>query len=68
MLFDKVSKIGFFKSPQIVFWNHDIKTFANGVTFKVLSRDSNNIVDVVMRPKFDNSGISMRDVIISSIL
>ena len=36
---------------------------------KVLSRDSlNYIVDVVMSTKFRNSNISMREVIITSIL
>ena len=38
------------------------------VTNKILSRDSNYIVDVVMWPKFGNSSISMREVIIMSIL
>ena len=35
---------------------------------KNLSSDSNYIVDVVMWPKFGNSSISMREVIITSIL
>ena len=43
-----------------VFWN---KGYAN----KILSRDSNYIVDVVIRPKFHNSNISIREVIIVSI-
>ena len=38
------------------------------VTNKFFLRDSNYIVDVVMWPKFGNSGISMRKVIITSIL
>ena len=38
------------------------------ITNKILSRDSNYIVDVVMWPKFGNSSISMREVIIISIL
>ena len=38
------------------------------VTNKILSYDSNYIVDVVMRPKFGNSSICMREVIITSIL
>ena len=37
------------------------------VTNKILSRDSNYIVDVVIRPKFGNSNISIREVIIVSI-
>ena len=38
------------------------------VTNKILPRDSNYIVDVVMWPKFANFSISMRAVIITSIL
>ena len=34
----------------------------------VLLRDSNYIVDVAMWPKFGNSNISIREVIITSIL
>ena len=41
---------------------------AHGVTNKVSSRDSNYIVDMVMWSKFDNSSISIREVIIASIL
>ena len=35
---------------------------------KILLRDSNYIVDAVMKLKFGNSSISMREVIIRSIL
>ena len=35
---------------------------------KNLSRDSNYIVDVVIRPKVGNSSISMREVTITSFL
>ena len=38
------------------------------VTRKILSRDLNYIADVVMRPKFGNSSIFKREVIITSIL
>ena len=48
-----------------VFWNkrYDVKIYVHDVINKVLSRDSNNIVDVVMWAKFSNSNISMREVI-----
>ena len=56
----------------------DIKIFQNkgygviipdyDVTNKILSNNSNYIVDVVMWPKFGTSSISMREVIITSIL
>ena len=32
------------------------------ITNKISLRDSNHIVDVVMRPQFVNSSISMREV------
>ena len=53
-----------------VFWKkgYDVIIFVNDVTNKILSRDSNYIVDVVTWPKFGNSSIFMREVIITSIL
>ena len=53
-----------------IFWNKDYDVIISiyGVTNKILSRDSNYIVDLVMWPKFDNSSISMREVVITSIL
>ena len=53
-----------------VFWNkgYDVIVSVRDVTNKVLSCDSNYIVDVVMWPKFGSSCISMRAVIITSIL
>ena len=53
-----------------VFWNkgYDVIISVDDVTNKILSRDSNYIVDVFMWPKFGNSNISMREVIITSVL
>ena len=53
-----------------VFWNkgYDVIIPVNGVTNKILSRDSNYIVDVLMWPKFGNSSISMKEVVTTSIL
>ena len=53
-----------------VFWKkyYDVIIFVNDVANKILSRDSNYIVDVVTLPKFGNSIISMREVIITSSL
>ena len=53
-----------------VFWKkgYDVIISVHHVTKKILSRDSNYIIDVVMWPKFGNSSISMREVIITSIL
>ena len=48
-----------------LFWNkgYDIITYVHNVTNKILSRDSNYIVDAVMW-----SSISMAEVIITSVL
>ena len=53
-----------------IFWKNDfdVITYVHDVTNKILSCDSNYIVDVVMWPKFGNPSISMREVIIISIL
>ena len=53
-----------------VFWNkgYDVLILVNDLTSKILSRDSNYIVDVFMSPKFGNSSISMKQVITTSIL
>ena len=53
-----------------VFWSkgYDVMSYVHDVTSQILSPDSNYIVDVVMWPKFGNSSISMREVIIISIL
>ena len=52
-----------------LFWNKgfDLIISVYDVTNKILSRDSNYIVDVVMWPKFGNPSISVREVIITSL-
>ena len=52
-----------------LFWNkgYDI-TYAHDITNKVLSHDSNYIVDVVTWLKLGCWSISMREVIVTSIL
>ena len=54
----------------MVFWNkgYDVMISVHDVTNRILLRDSNYIVDAVMWPKFDKSNISMREVMIMSIL
>ena len=42
--------------------------YVHDVINKILSRDSNYVVDVVMWSKFGNPNISMREVIITLIL
>ena len=52
-----------------LFWNnrYDAIISVYNVTNKILSRDWNYIVGVVIRPKFGNSIISLREIIIISI-
>ena len=70
MLSAKLTTLGFLKIK--VFWNEGynviISACACDVTNKILSRDSNYIVDVVMWLTFGNSSISMKEIIITSIL
>ena len=54
----------------MVFWNkgYDVIIYVHDLTSTILSCDSNYIVDMVMWSKFGNFNISMREVIIISIL
>ena len=64
----KMATLGLLKIK--VFWNKDYDDiiFVREFTNKILSRDSNYLADAVMWPKFGNSSISMREIIITSIL
>ena len=68
MMLAKMSTSGLLKTT--VFWNkgYDIIIPVDNVTTKILSRESNYIVDVFMWPKFGNSSISMREIITTSVL
>ena len=59
---------GFFNIK--LFWNKGYEVIISNheVTNKVLSTDSNYIVDVVMWPKFGSSSTSIIEVAITSIL
>ena len=60
--------LGFLKIK--LFWKNSYNVIIsdNDVTNKFLSCGSSYIVGVVMWPKFGNSNISMKEVIITSIL
>ena len=64
----KLVALGFLKLT--VFWNkdYDVIISSHHSTNKISSRDSNYIADVFMWPKFRNCSISVREVIITSIL
>ena len=53
-----------------VFWNegYDAITFAHDFAYKILLNNSNYIVDVAIWPTFGNFIISVREVIINSVL
>ena len=68
MMSAKMATLGLLKIK--IFWSkgYDVIISIYDIINKNLSRDSNHIVDEVMRPKFGNSSTSMREVIITSIL
>ena len=68
MMSAKMVYLGFLKI--MVFWNkgYDVITSVHNVVNKLLSRDSNDILDVIMWPKFGDASASMGEVIITSIL
>ena len=68
MMSAKMATLGLLKKKLFSNNGYDVITFVHDVTNKVLSRDSNYIIDVVIRPKFGNCSISMRKVIKTSIL
>ena len=67
MISAKIATLGLCKIKA--FWNKGYDEISvHDVTDKILSRDSNYVVDVVMWPKFGNYNVSMREVIIISTL
>ena len=67
MMSAKLATLGLLKIK--VFWKgYDVIILVHAVTNKILSRESNYIVDVLIWPKFCNSSISMREFIINWIL
>ena len=67
MMSAKMATPGLLKTT--VFWNkgYDVIVSADDVINKILSRDSNYVVDAFMWSKFGNCSISMREVITTSI-
>ena len=69
--FDDVNEIATLALLKIkISWNkdHDVIILLHGITNKILMRESHHIVDLVMRRKFGNSSISVKEVIITSVL
>ena len=68
MMSARLATPGLLKIKVFYYEGYGVIISVHDVTNKILSRNSNNIVDVVMRPKFGNSNISMKEVMITSIL
>ena len=68
MMSAKIATLGLLKIK--VFWNkgYNVIISVYEVTSEILSHDLNHIVDVVTWPKFGNSSIPLRKVIITSTL
>ena len=68
MMSAKMATPGLLKTTA--FWNksYDVIIPAHDISNKILSLESNYIVDMVMWPKFGNSSISVREVIITLTL
>ena len=64
----KLATPGLLKITVVWKKGYDIIVSVDDVTDKILSCDSDYIVDVFMWPKFGNSSISMREVITTSVL
>ena len=64
----KMATLGLLKI--MIIWNkgYNVIIFVHDITNKILSRGSNYIVDVIMWQKFGNSSLSMKEVIITTIL
>lgn len=63
-MLEKLVTLGLLKKKAM----YDVMISAHDATNKSLSFESNYIVDIAMRPKFGGSSISMRAVIMTSIL
>ena len=68
MMSAKLAFLGLLKIT--VFWNkvYDVIISVHDVINRTLSRESNFILDMFMRPKFDKASTPMIEVIITSIL
>ena len=67
MMSAKMVTPGLLKTKE--FWNkgYHVIRFFHDITKKVLSYDSNYVIDVIMWPEFGNYSISMRKVITTSV-
>ena len=62
MMSAKLETLGHLKMKVLRNEGYDVILFTNEISNKVLSRDSDHIVNAVMWPKFGKSSIPMREV------
>ena len=67
LFWDSSHTLGLLKIKVFLSKRYDVLFYACNATSKILSSDSNDIVDVVMWQKIGNSSISMGEVILTSI-
>ena len=58
----KLAYLGFLKTKVFKNKGYDVIIFVHDVNNKILFRDSNYIVDLVIRTMFGNSSFSMKEV------
>ena len=68
MISAKMATLGLLKITVFYNKSDEFIISVDDVTNKILSNDSNYIVNVFMWPKFGNSSLSMREVITTLIL
>ena len=68
MMLAKMATPGLLKIKVFRNKDYDVIIYVSDVTNKILSRDWNDIADLVMWLKFGNCNISMREVIIIPFL
>ena len=68
MTLAKLTIVGVLKKKIIKNKGCDVITSVHDAANKILSRDSDYILDLVMWPTFGNCGISMKEVIMTSTL
>ena len=64
----KVAMLGLLETKLFLNRGFDVIKSVHDVINKILLRNSNYVVDVNMWPKFGNSRVSMREVIVTSVL
>ena len=68
MMSAKITTPGLLKIRVFLNKVYDVIVFVHDVTNKIVPHDWNYIIDAVMWPKLGNCSISMRKVIVTSIL